>query len=219
MSFLLFPVALASTPRSLAPWPWLASESEATTTRRGRLVSSPQPGNHAWPRQPPSTAPARRAPSPSSPSPALDDQMMVSPFGHFSIHGGVPTCTAFHSPRRPPRAVRRYPSSFSSLPVLIHPSIHDPSSEIRKGRGGRYLNQNPGPPHPLRKRTRHISRRLRRGAPKKNHPSCNYSSILVYVRVSAYSASPDNKIRLYKAARAGAHLPLPSSSSHQAATN
>lgn len=64
-------------------------------------------------------------------------------------------------------------------PVLIHPSIHDPipSSEIRKGRGGRYLNQNPGPPHPLRKRTRHISRRLRRGAPKKKkiiHPATTH---------------------------------------------
>lgn len=77
------------------------------------------------------------------------------------------------SPGRP-----SYSFSFSSLPVLIHPSIHDPipSSEIRKGRGGRYLNQNPGPPHPLRKRTRHISRRLRRGAPKKNiiHPATTH---------------------------------------------
>lgn len=172
------PWPLATTPRSLA----LARVGGHGRAVSSRLVSSSQPGNHAWPRQPPrpSTQCLHGA---LPPSPALDDQIMVSPpFGHFSIHGGVPTCTAFHpfsletSPGRP-----SYPFSFSSLPVLIHPSIHDPSSEIRKGRGGRYLNQNPGPPHPLRKRTRHISRRFRRGAPKKKSFILQLL-ILVYVQ-------------------------------------
>lgn len=107
---------------SSLPWPWLQTPRSLALARVGghgravssRLVSSSQPGNHAWPRQPPrpSTQCLHGA---LPPSPALDDQMMVSPFGLFSIHGGVRTCTAFHSPWRPPRAVR---------PSGADPSVH-----------------------------------------------------------------------------------------------